>query len=80
MCALDDTPFIYSKSYKDYVNHIYNSIQVWIHQDSDDEEDYYLSTKQILMIEEIQKKPHIYYRDIKNLLKSLTLDQIQLIQ
>lgn len=80
MCALDDTPFIYSKSYKEYVNNVYNSIQVWIHLDSDDEEDYYLSKKQILMIEELQRKPHIYYIDIKNLLKSLTLDQIQLIQ
>ena len=80
MCALDNTPFIYSKSYKNYVNNIYNSIQVWFHQDSDDEEDYYLSTKQILMIQKIQKKSNIYYIDIKNLLKSLTLDQIQLIQ
>ena len=79
-CTLDDTPFLYRRSYKDYVNNVYNSIQVWLHQDSDDEEDYSLSTKQILKIQEVQKKSRIYYIDIKNLLKQLTINQLQFIQ
>ena len=77
MCA---SPFHYCKSYKDYVNNVYKSIQIWINQDSDDEEDYSLSKQQIKKIKILQKKPHIYYQDIKDLLKSLTLDQIQFIQ
>jgi hypothetical protein len=80
MSALDDTSFIYCKSYKEYVDRVYKSIEVWIHQDSDDEEDYSLSTEQIAMIDELKQKSHIYYRDIKKLLKMLTLDQLQLIQ
>ena len=79
-CALNDASFIYCKNYKDYVKNVFNSIQVWIHQDSDDDEDYSLSSDQITVIENILKKPCIVFTDVKTVLQCLTIDQIQFIQ
>jgi hypothetical protein len=79
-CALDKDAYLSCKNNREYVDKVYNSIQVFIHQDSDDEEDYSLSEQQITIINELKKKPHIYNIDIKNMLKGLTLDQLQFIQ
>ena len=80
MCVLDNRLFLRLKSYREYVDRVYKSIQVWLHQDSDDEEDYSLTDQQIDKIRYLQEKSHINYKDIKNLLKLLTIDQLQFIQ
>ena len=77
-CKLDSINFL-SKSYKDYVNNVYGSIEIWLHQDSDDETDVSFSKEQLLIIKSIQEKKHIFFKDIKNLLKVLTLNQLEFI-
>jgi hypothetical protein len=78
-CVLDSNTFIYCKSYKDYINHIYNSIEVWINLDEDDEENYSFSLNQKTVIENILKKSHVNFNDVKTSLKTLTIDQLQFI-
>ena len=79
-CALDENTFLYSKSYRQYLTNVYNSLNVWLHKDSDDVCDYSLSKQQYEIFETLQKKEHISFFVIKILLKSLTLDQLQFIQ
>ena len=79
-CALDDFTFTYCKSYKKYIENVYNSIEVLINQDSDDEENYSLSFDQITIIKNILKKSRITFLDVKTVLKQLSIDQIQFIQ
>lgn len=79
-CALDESAFLYAGSYKNYVNNVYKSIEVWLHQDYDDDEDYRLTNTQRLEFEKIKKLGRIVFADIKELLKCLTLGQIQQIQ
>lgn len=76
-CILDSNTFIYSKSYKDYIKHIYNSIEVWIHLDEDDDENYSLSFNQKTVIENILKQSTIDFGDVKTALKTLTIHQLQ---
>jgi hypothetical protein len=59
---------------------VYNSIEVLINQDSDDEENYSLSFDQITIIKNILKKSRITFLDVKTVLKQLSIDQIQFIQ
>jgi hypothetical protein len=77
-CKLDSINFL-SKSYKDYVNNVYGSIEIWLHQDSDDETDVSFSKEQLLIIKNMQEKKHIFFKDIKNLLKVLTLNQLEFV-
>ena len=79
-CALDDVTFTYCKSYKNYIENVYNSIEVLINQDSDDEENYSLSFNQITIIKNILKKLRVTFLDVKTVLKHLSIDQIQFIQ
>ena len=76
-CILDSNTFIYSKSYKDYIKHIYNSIEVWIHLDEDDDENYSLSFNQKTVIENILKQSIVDFGDVKTALKTLTIHQLQ---
>jgi hypothetical protein len=77
-CKLDSINFL-SKNYKDYVKNVYGSIEIWLHQDSDDESDVSFSEEQLLIIKNIREKKHIFFKDIKNLLKALTLNQLEFI-
>ena len=79
MSVLDSPNFTYSKSYKDFINYIYNSLETCLYQDSDDECEVALSKKQLLEIRDIQKKYNILFNDIKSFLKSLSIDQLKYI-
>lgn len=76
---LDSTPYMYSKTNRSYVDRIYDKINVSLHQDSDDEEDYSLTTDQNIILNSVKIKQNIYKRDIRKILSSLTLAQLQFV-
>ena len=76
---LDSNPYIHSKTSRDYINRIYNRLNVSLHQDSDDDEDYSLTNNQLNIINRVKKNEHIYKRDIRNILSSLTLTQLKFV-
>ena len=76
---LDSNPYMYSTTSRDYINRIYNRLNVSLHQDSDDDEDYSLTNNQLNVINKVRKNEHIYKRDIRKILSSLTLAQLQFV-
>ena len=79
MNILDSPNFIYSKSYKDFIKYIYNSVEAYSYQDSDDESEIALNNRQVVEIKYIIEKNNILFNDIKSFLKSLSIDQLKYI-
>ena len=75
----DSSTYRFSNN-RETVCRIQKSIDVWLHQDEDDDIDYSLTVNQKEIIQSVLEQKSIYKRDITLILKSLTLDQIEFLQ